>query len=364
MSVTSESAMIAELVADVLGADERTAAARRRVAGEDPALWLQLEDLGLTLSGLPEEKGGAGVSAGEAMTILRVAGAHALPMPLLETGLAAWLLAEADLPIPSGPLALAPAGFDDRVVARGSGGEALLDGVSHATPAVAGAARIVVAARGEDGGPVVAAVAPEAVDSVRLTDVAGGVRETLSFREVAALAAPVAERACPEQALRRAALGRCSMIVGALGAVRDMTVEFTAQRNQFGRPLIRFQAVAHQLAIIARECALAEAATRGAIEALGATDEVQLVEVAAAKVVCGRAAATVSRIAHQLHGAIGITAEHPLGRFTGRLLVWRGDFGGERAWSGALGRELAGGEPWSRLSATGHLRSGGRGADG
>jgi acyl-CoA dehydrogenase len=362
MTATSETAMIAELVADLLGSEERSAAARRQAPGEDPALWLRLEEFGLTLAGVAEDKGGAGVPVGDVLTVFRVAGAHALALPLLETGIAAWLLAEADLPIPSGPLALAPAGFDDRIVARGSGDGAVLDGTSHGTPAMAGAARLVVAALDESSEPVVAVVDPAAVESVPLTDVSGGARELLRFRQTPALVSSVAASAAPEQVLRRAALGRCAMIVGALGAVRDMTVEFTRGRTQFGRPLIKFQAVAQQLAVIARECALTEAATRGATEALVADGEAPLLEVAAAKVVCGRAAATVARTAHQLHGAIGITSEHPLGRFTGRLLVWRGDFGGERAWAAALGRELVGADPWPRLSATGHLRLPRRGA--
>jgi acyl-CoA dehydrogenase len=358
MTASSEVAMIAELVADVLAADERAAAGRRQAPGTDEGLWRQLEELGITLAAVPEEKGGAGVPIGDAMTIYRVAGAHALALPLLETGLAAWLLAEADLPVVAGPLALAPAGLDDRVVARGTGVEVVLEGTSHRTPAVAAESRIVVAARDEEGRPVVAVVDPGSVDGVAVDDVGGGERHLLRFAGVPARALPVEEAAAPEQVLRRAALGRCAMIVGALGAVHDMTVEFTSQRTQFGRPLIKFQAVAQQLAVIARECALAEAATRGATEVMVAGDEVPLLELAAAKVVCGRAAASVARTAHQLHGAIGITSEHPLGRFTGRLLVWRGDFGGERAWATALGRELAGADPWPSLSATGNLRRG------
>jgi acyl-CoA dehydrogenase len=361
MTATSEVAMIAELVADVLAADERAAAGRREVPGTDAGLWRQLEELGITLAAVPEEKGGAGVPIGDVMTIFQVAGAHALALPLLETGLAAWLLAEADLPVVPGPLAVAPAGLDDWVIAHGTGAGTTLEGTSRRTPAVAAASGLVVAARDENGRPVVATVAPGLVDSVEIGDVAGGFRHRVSFAGASARALPVEESRGPEQVLRRAALGRCAMIVGALGAVRDMTVEFTSQRTQFGRPLIKFQAVAQQLAVIARDCALAEAATRGATEVLVARGEAPLLEVGAAKVVCGRAAASVARTAHQLHGAIGITSEHPLGRFTGRLLVWRGDFGGERAWANALGRELAGGDPWAAISATGNLRLG---ADG
>ena len=357
MSATSEQAMVAEMVADVLAADERAAAARREVPGAGEELWRQLEELGLTLAGVPEESGGAGGSAAEALTILRVAGAHALVLPLLETQLGAWLLAEAGLPIPSGPLALAPAGFGDRVVARGPIASAVLEGVSHGTPGFAGATRVVVAVAGEDDAPAAAGVAPEELAATPLRNAAGTRRDLLRFREAAAEARPVGERAAPEQVLRRAALGRCAMIVGALHAVKDQSVAFASERQQFGRPILKFQAVAHQLAIVARESAMAEAATRAAGEHLVAGECLPLVEVAAAKVVCAKAATTVAAVAHQLHGAIGVTSEQPLARFTAQLLAWRDDFGGERAWAAALGRELVGAEdPWLRLSATGHFQ--------
>jgi acyl-CoA dehydrogenase len=359
MRVTTEQAMMAELVSDLLGAHEREAAARRDGPDDGTALWQQLEELGLTLAAVPEDKGGSGGSVADVFVILREAGSHALSLPLMETGLAAWLLTEAELPVAGGPMAVAPAGFGDRIVAGGGSGETTLNGISHGTPFAGAASRLVVAARDESGEAVVAVVEPDQVKAVPIRNAAGGTRDLIEFRDVPAQAIAVADRAEPEQLLRRAALGRCSMIVGALGTVRDMSVAYAAERTQFGRPLLRFQAVAHQLAIIAREEALAAAVTHAAIEALLADDVLPLVEVAAAKVVCGKAATTVSSIAHQLHGAIGVTSEHPLSRFTSQLLAWRDDYGGERAWSTALGRDLATTDPWACLSRTGHLRSAG-----
>jgi acyl-CoA dehydrogenase len=362
VSVTAEQAMVAELVADVFGADERAAAGRSGGPGEGEALWNQLEELGLTLAAVPEDRGGGGGSLADLMTILLAAGRHAPAVALLETALAGWLLVEAGLPVEPGPMAVAPASPGDRIEASERSGRTVLDGVSRGTPGLAGAARVVVAARDQAGRPVVAVVGPESMEAVAVANVAGGGRENLRLRGVPASAAAVADRADPDQLQRRAALGRCQMIVGGLGAVRDLSVAYASERMQFGRPLLRFQAVAHQLAILAREHALAEAATRAAAEVLLAEGELPLIETAAAKVVCAKAATTISRLAHQLHGAIGITDEHPLPRLTSRLLAWRDDFGGERAWSTALGRELAAGDPWDRLSATGRFRPTPRGA--
>jgi acyl-CoA dehydrogenase len=61
-------------------------------------------------------------------------------------------------------------------------------------------------------------------------------------------------------------------------------------------------------------------------------------EVASAKVLAGQAARTATRSAHQAHGAIGVTREYPLHRFTRRLWSWRAEYGDETEWSDMLGR--------------------------
>jgi acyl-CoA dehydrogenase len=66
-----------------------------------------------------------------------------------------------------------------------------------------------------------------------------------------------------------------------------------------------------------------------------------LLEVAAAKIRVGEAAAEGARIAHQVLGAIGFTQEHTLHRFTRRLWAWRDDFGSESHWALRLGGLVA-----------------------
>ncbi|MFD9444484.1 acyl-CoA dehydrogenase family protein [Streptomyces sp. NPDC060006] len=62
--------------------------------------------------------------------------------------------------------------------------------------------------------------------------------------------------------------------------------------------------------------------------------------VAATRIVAARAATVAARLSHQLHGAMGITAEYPLHRHTTRLWAWRDEEGSEHEWSVRLG-ELA-----------------------
>jgi acyl-CoA dehydrogenase len=63
-------------------------------------------------------------------------------------------------------------------------------------------------------------------------------------------------------------------------------------------------------------------------------------DIAAAKAVTSRAALEVVTHAHQIHGAIGMTQEYPLHDFTRRLMVWEWEWGSERLWVDALGRDI------------------------
>ena len=69
--------------------------------------------------------------------------------------------------------------------------------------------------------------------------------------------------------------------------------------------------------------------------------------VTVAKVAVGRAVAPVSTIAHQLHGAIGVTLEHPLWLATLRARAWADEFGTTAHHAHRLGRmALASADPW------------------
>jgi acyl-CoA dehydrogenase len=58
---------------------------------------------------------------------------------------------------------------------------------------------------------------------------------------------------------------------------------------------------------------------------------------AAARLATARAAVTVAALAHQLHGAIGMTREHRLQLWTRRLWSWRQEGGNENEWAQRLG---------------------------
>ncbi|MCK9542871.1 MAG: acyl-CoA/acyl-ACP dehydrogenase, partial [Novosphingobium sp.] len=277
--------------------------------GEWPAhAWAAVEDMGLPLALVPEEAGGFGVATLDALALVRLSGFHALPLPLAETMVANRLLGEAGLPLAEGP-----AGF-----AR-SQGERVPWGRYLAVLAVADA----------DGR--IARVGRPAI-SREGTNLAGQPRDGL---ETGTDGAPSAPRKGHDPLLWGAAI-RALQMAGALERVLQLTVAHVSERQQFGRPLSKFQAVQHELAKLGSEVAAASAAADMAAEAIAGDSDARLA-IAAARVRAGEAVGVATSIAQQLHGAIGFTREHVLHRFTTALWSWRDEYGGHGYWSQMLG---------------------------
>src|ERR1700735_4378896 len=126
--------------------------------GEWPAaLWDALEESGLPLTWVSDEFGGAGAELADGFAVLRVAGRYAAPVPLAETLLAGWLLAEAKIAAPSGPMTIAPV-YEDGNIAIGADGQ--LSGKARPGPFARYAEHVAAVAR-RGGEPVVALVATE-----------------------------------------------------------------------------------------------------------------------------------------------------------------------------------------------------------
>src|SRR6476619_2160388 len=153
-----------------------------------------------------------------------------------------------------------------------------------------------------------------------------------------------------DQLTRRGAWARCNHIVCVLDAACCLTDAHTSERVQFGRQLSKFQAVQHSLAAMAGEIERARAATALAVAAAtdyGFDHPATDYAVTAAKVAVGRAVPPVTTIAHQLHGAIGVTIEHRLWLATMRARSWVDDFGTTTQYARRLGRmALAADDPW------------------
>ncbi len=304
-------------------------------------LWQALTEAGLPLSWVPEDCGGAGASLAEGFSVLSAGGRFAIAVPLAETMLAGWLLAQAKIASPEGAMTVAPASPKDRITANADG---TLSGRARGVPFAKEAKHIAVLTNGANG----AAIALVDAAAVRIEPgigVGGDHSDTVSFDKVQ----PVAIRPAPKgfdqtSLMLMGGVGRSLQIAGALESILDISVRYSNERVAFEKKISKFQAVQHNLARLAGESAAALAAATSAADAVAnATtfnDEIFL-EAVAAKIRCAEAAEKGSAIAHQVHGAIGFTIEHVLHRYTLRALAWRDDFGSESYWAVELGNLVA-----------------------
>ncbi|GAA4777477.1 acyl-CoA dehydrogenase family protein [Actinomycetospora chlora] len=347
MSAADSVVEVREAVADLL-ADHVTPAVLEAAErdGWAPTVWEPLHASGVTTVGVPETAGGAGGSVAEACAVLEEAGAAAAPVPVAETGLLAGrLLAAAGLTLPDGPLTT---GRGTVTVHDGA-----LTGRLERVAWASAAARLVVLADGPDGEPVVVVVDPAACTITPGRNLAGEPREAVELDAVVPDVTAAARPAAGDALARRGALARAALIAGAARRVREVTVAYTGERVQFGRPVSRFPAVADHLVRLAEQAEMAAMAARAAAVAAGEQDEPAALDVAAAAAVASEAAGLVAAAAHQATGAMGVTREFSLGVLTRRLWSWRDEWGAERAWATRLGHTLAAGGPdalWPTLS--------------
>jgi acyl-CoA dehydrogenase len=312
--------------------------------GEWPAdLWKEIEEMGLPLIAVPEEKGGAGGTLADMLALLRLAGSHAVPVPLAETALGNLLVASAGGEPKSGPATIALGDL------KLSGGR--LSGKVDRVPFASMAERFVVIVD-----KTLAVVAKANIKVASKPSHAGEPYGTVVF-ENAAIEFSGASVVSAERAFELAAVMRAMQMAGAADRVLATAVEYSKQRVQFGRSISTFQAIQHMLAelasLVAATIASAEAAARDADE--GGLTEGGRFSIAAAKSQCSDFAQRIAAISHQSMGAMGFTHEHILHHYTRRLWVWRRDFGSETYWGEKIGAAYAKAGPdalWEGLSGS------------
>ena len=268
--------------------------------GEYPqSLARLLQENGFTALALPD----SGAHPGDLYHVMKLAGRFALPVPLAEAAIANQVIGNPDRVRSLGLI-------DDAGVARVPWSNAVDESLLvHADGSVT-----VVAGAGE-----------------RECNLAGESRDVLRDDGPSSTrtALPVRELLC---------LARSAQMSGALTRVLELTLTYAGERAQFGRPIAKFQAIQHTLAVMASEVAAAGRAVDSAIDALAGARFTE--ELAVAKARVGEAAGVVAEAAHQVHGAMGFTHEHQLHHFTRRLWAWRDELGNERHWQIELGRRL------------------------
>jgi acyl-CoA dehydrogenase len=250
--------------------------------------------------------------------------------------LGGWCLARAGLALPAGPVGVV------EVPVATDGGRLHFDAVV----AWGRHAERIVAIAEDDGLTRVLSVRADQVTIAPGANLAGEARDRVvadvALADVEQAVVP-ADRVDAAQLRRRGALSRVLLAAGALSAMSQMTIDYTNERRQFGKPVATFQAVQHHLVTVAQCAVRAQMAADVAVRALAAGT--LGAEVALARVVADDATTLGTRAAHQAHGAMGVTREYPLQQLSRRLWSWRGEWGTTREWRREAGRAVVAAGP-------------------
>jgi alkylation response protein AidB-like acyl-CoA dehydrogenase len=297
-SLTTEQLELRRMLRDVT-ADQCAPARVREVmatdSAEDPALWrLLASELGLLGVAVSEDAGGTGGSFVDAAVVIEESGRGLWP-----TSVTSALAAISSLPAGDEALPL------------------LCAGERRAASVVADASGVASHSFGAEGADLFVVASPDGLRAVEASDASVTVSAGLDpLRRLATVSfAGDSGRSIGDAAAARRAVDilRVALAVEAVGvaaASLDSTVAYLKTREQFGRPIGSFQALAHRAADLAVDLSAATSTAYYAAWAVdGAPDELAVV-APLAKAVCADAAYRIAADAIQMHGGIGFTWEH------------------------------------------------------
>ena len=336
-STTATSAAATGTAATGTGAAGPASAAEH--AGHwDAGTWKELAQTGLLAVALPAAAGGDGLGVTEVAALLTEVGKRAARVPALAT------LALGVLPVtrcaapdvqqqllagvgsgetiltaairePSEPMPAQPATVAEGTGTGVTGTGLAVSGVKLGVPYAAEARWILAPARMPDGGTavVVAEAGSKGLTCQRTHTSTGSPEYTVRFDRVAAR--HVLPAGSVAELYRLAVAGACCVADGAVAGALELTTAYVKSREQFGRPLATFQAVAQQIADVYVTARILHLATVSACWRLdGGLDAASDVDVAGYWL--AEHAPIALRTCHHLHGGIGMDITYPLPRFS------------------------------------------------
>ncbi len=321
-------------------------------------LWDEVAQLGWLGINIPEAYGGAGAGFLDLYPVFEELGQALVPGPYLDTlGLGANLLLdvgtaaqkETYLPrIVSGECILSLAllessgGFgptDIELRADDDGDGYLLNGTKLLVGWVPEASRMIVAARTGDGGAegitlFLVSTNIAGLGKSRLRNIAAEALYEVTFENVAvardAILGQVGQGWAPlERAMIKAAVLQGATIVGAARTVLEMTNQYAKDREQFGIPIGKNQAVQYMVSDILIDMHRADLLNRQAAFLIDAGKPFE--RAAAISVAFGKAAsAHFHRQAHEVHAGVAFIEEHDLTLFSKHAKYWENNYGDAR----------------------------------
>ena len=129
-----------------------------------------------------------------------------------------------------------------------------------------------------------------------------------------------------DKVIQKAAVARCSEMVGLAQKALDLTLDYAKERIAFGHPIGAFQSIQHRCADMLMGLDGSRYVTCQAAWRISENQPAAR-EVAIAKAWVGQACRSIMHSAHQVHGAIGFTEDHILHYYTKRVRSYEFSFG-------------------------------------
>ncbi|MBH3431235.1 acyl-CoA dehydrogenase family protein [Pseudomonas alkylphenolica] len=277
--------------------------------GRSPDLRNKIAAQGLTALSVPDAEGGLGMDDVAWALMTQELGYYAIPDSLADTAyVATGLLASLTAEHPA-----------RRLLPRIAEGSVRL-AISHpVNPLVSDAqlAEVLILIDGDD----IHVVPRSQVDVLHQPSIDASRRlGQVTWNPTAAtcVASGVLGRTLQAQLLDRGALSVAGQLLGLAQRMLDLSVDYVAQRKQFGKPIGSFQAVKHHLADVARAIEQAKPVLYRAAHGLAQGDANASVWVSQARLACCEASWVAARKGIQVHGAMGYTWEVDLQMFMKR----------------------------------------------
>lgn len=296
----------------------------------DKNTWSLFQENGMVAVAISEENGGAGGDLEDLLNLVRLTGKYAAPIPFAETTLANYMLETANL-------------FTVEQIATYSLEEGLtvennkVNGTLYNVP-WARHANFLASFVQSNQGVHIALIDLSQATIEHSSNLASEPRDTVKLNNTeASLSNPLTD----EQILHLKAIEtafKIAQMTGAIEKANALSIQYSKEREQFGRPIHRFQLVQQQIVQLSGETAIAVAAFNNVCAAILAEDYFQ--EIAYARIRFEDAVTTITTVAHQLHAAIGTTHEHALHQYTRRLWSWRDEGPNSDFWSESIAHYL------------------------
>lgn len=285
--------------------------------------WRAMAELGWTGMMVPEAQGGLGLGMAAYCAVAEELGRELAVSPMLSTGLLAPALLEerSDLlqAIVAGEVIVALAteegahhGAPVRATAAAAQGGWQVVAAKRYVPDAPDADWFLLTAQTREG--VALFLVPCVAVRVQPLDMIDG--RSMGHVTIDGPAVRLAVDAdCLTQVLDRARLGLAAEMLGAASQAFEIILDFLKTREQFGRLIGCFQGLQHRAAQMLVDLELARACVSHGCMLADVNDPDFAEAAGLAKFMAGEALHRVSNEMVQMHGGIGMTAEHPAGRY-------------------------------------------------